>query len=150
MHFFARCIYSVVPSHWCNFSKEHLFIGSGLTREKSSFSSYFFGRSSGGLFLNFHPIQTSDRFSEHMGWFKMGQNPWGKVLIQSHGGQFSNSEYPENLIGFRPIVLPKKGVCLLPNYLTPFSLSKDGIRVLSVPYVRPFDDNAIQYISSGR
>jgi hypothetical protein len=39
-----------------------------------------FDRFSGGAVLNFRPIQNSDRFSEHLGWFKMGQNPWGKVL----------------------------------------------------------------------
>jgi hypothetical protein len=53
---------------------------SGLNWEQSSLPSYFSGRFSGGAVLNFQPIQNSDRFYEHLGWFKMGKQPSGKVM----------------------------------------------------------------------
>jgi hypothetical protein len=53
---------------------------SGLTREQSSLLSYFSGRFFRRPAFKFPANPNSDQFSEHLGWFKMGQNPWGKVL----------------------------------------------------------------------
>lgn len=52
--------------------------------EQSFLLSCFSDRFFYGLLLNFRLIQNSDRFSKHIGWFKMEQNPWGQDS-EKHG-----------------------------------------------------------------
>jgi hypothetical protein len=84
-----------------------------LTPDQSFLSSYFSGRFLGGVILNFWLIQNFGGFFEHLGWFKMGQNPCEGFEI--HGTLICQKlRLPVKIWPYSgPFFLHEKRICLL-------------------------------------